>query len=198
MGLRVYTVHLPPLLSGNTTPALISEGFSWGAFLLGVIWTLWHRLWIESAALLALFLAVGVITDFIALSEPIEAAILLAIRVLIGCSGNDWRRESLHQRGYRDGGVVVGRGGEDALRRYLDLRGFDQGKFPAAPPPYRETAALYPAASYQAVSATRPAASTAQPPTAADPRAQAKDQPAQQGSSFGHPDNALRDYRPRR
>lgn len=197
MGLRVYTVHLPPLLSGNTTPVLISEGFSWGAFLLGVIWTLWHRLWIESAALLTLFLAVGVIADFIALSEPIEAAILLAISALIGCGGNDWRRESLHQRGFRDAGVVVGRGSEDALRRYLDLRGFDQGRSPAATPPYRQTAALYPAAAYQAVPASGHAAPTAQPLTS-EQRIHPTDQQAQHGPSFGHPDNALRDYRPQR
>ena len=197
MDLRVYTVHLPPLLSGNTTPVLITEGYSWGAFLLGVIWTLWHRLWIESAALLALFLAVAVIADFIALSEPIEAAIILAISVLIGCSGNDWRRQSLHQRGFRDAGVVVGRGEEDALRRYLDLRGFDQGKSHAVPPPYRETAALYPASSYQAALARGLTAPTAQAQTP-EQRTHAKDQQPQQGPSFGHPDNALRDYRPQR
>ena len=196
MGLRVYSVHMPPLLSGNTTPVLIAEGFSWGAFLLGVIWTLWHRLWIESAALLALFLAVGVIADFIALSEPIEAAILLAISGLIGCGGNDWRRESLHQRGFRDVGVVVGRSGEDALRRCLDLRGIDQGKPHAAPLPYREAAALYPAATYQTASAGA-MTPMAQAQTA-EQRAHPQDQQPQHGPSFGHPNNALRDYRPQR
>ena len=196
MGLRVYTVHLPPLLSGNTNPMLIAEGFSWGAFLLGVIWALWHRLWIEAAALLALFLAVGVIADFIVLSEPIEAAILLAISVLIGCGGHDWRRQSLHQRGFRDAGVVVGRSGEDALRRYLDLRGLGQGKSQAQPSPYRETAALYPATSYQTALAGA-LTPMAQAPTA-EQRAQSKDQQPQHGSSFGHPNNALRDYRPQR
>src|SRR5689334_3386232 len=102
MGLRLYTVHLPPPSSDDTTPVLIKEGFSWGAFFFNVIWTLWYRLWIESAALLALFLALGVVSDFISLSDSVETAILLAVAVLIGFGGNDWRRESYRRRGYRD------------------------------------------------------------------------------------------------
>lgn len=223
MGLRVYTVHLPSFLSGDSTPVLVKEGFSWGAFFLGMIWALWHRLWIEAAALLALFLAVGVISDFIALSEPVESVVLLAIAVLVGCSGNDWRRESLRQRGYREAGVVAGRGAEDALWRYLDLRALDARKTPAASTLFQEPAALYAApVPHQTPSAFAavpppPAAAPAsdaggsiagwyagshQPPTAPERvPVPPKDQQVENspgGGGYDHPDNALRDYRPRR
>lgn len=143
MGLRVYTVHLPSPSSGESTPVLIREGFSWGAFILGIIWTLWHRLWIESAALLALFLAMDIIVDFISLSEQVETIVMVGIAVLIGCNGNDWRRASLRQRGYHEAGVVVGPGAEEALQRFLDLRAVVVRDMPALPKPPQETAALY-------------------------------------------------------
>lgn len=145
MGLRLYTVHLPPPSSDDTMPVLIKEGFSWGAFLFSVIWTLWHKLWIETAALLALSLALGVISDFIALSDSIETAILLAVAVLIGFGGNDWRRESFRRRGYRDAGVVSGPDPENALRRFLDLRAVDDQRPAPAPTVYQDPAALFPA-----------------------------------------------------
>jgi hypothetical protein len=122
MGLRVYTVHLPPPSSDDPTPVLVKEGFSWPGFFFGVIWALWHRLWIEAAALLALFIAAGVIFDVTELGEPVESLITFAIVLLVGFNGNDWRRASLRRRGYQDAGVVAGPDAENALRRFLDLR----------------------------------------------------------------------------
>ncbi len=122
MGLRVYTVHLPPPSSDDPTPALVKEGFSWLGLVFGVIWALWHRLWIEAAALLALFIAAGVIFDVTNLGEPVESLIMFAIALLIGFNGNDWRRQSLRRRGYQEAGVVAGPDADNALRRFLDLR----------------------------------------------------------------------------
>jgi len=198
MGLRVYTVHLPSLLSRDKTPVLIKEGFSWGGFLFGMIWALWHRLWIEAAALLALVLAVGVIADFIELSEPIEAAVMLTIAVLIGCSGNDWRRESLRQRGYHEIGVVVGSSMEEALRRFLDLRELEAQSHTVPRTPYQESAAHFaPAAPYQAAVVTPPPSVPVAPASAVG-TASLDQIPAAPSPGFGHADNALRDYRPRR
>jgi hypothetical protein len=122
MGLRVYTVHLPPPSSDDPTPVLVKEGFSWPGFFFGVIWALWHRLWIEAAALLALFIAAGVIFDVANLGEPVESLIMFAVALLVGFNGNDWRRESLRRRGYQEAGVVAGPDSDNALRRFLDLR----------------------------------------------------------------------------
>ncbi len=126
MGLRIYTVHLPTSslreVVRDAVPHLVKEGFSWPAFFLGVIWALWHRLWIEAAALIALFLAAGVILDSLEPGESIQLAVMIAIAVLIGASGNNWRRESLRRRGFVDAGVVAGPDTENALCRYLDLR----------------------------------------------------------------------------
>lgn len=187
MGLRLYTVHLPSSLSEDPTPVLIKEGFAWGAFILGVIWTLWHRLWIEAAALLALFLALGVIGDFVDLSEPVESAIMLAVTMLIGFGGNDWRRESLRRRGYHEAGVVSGPDAESALRRFLDLRAVDGQRASAAPASYQDPAALFPA----------PLPASAAPGAAGSIAGwyAGSYQPARPGDTT--PDNGPQDYRPR-
>jgi hypothetical protein len=135
MGLRVYTVHLPPPSSDDPTPVLVKEGFSWPGFFFGVIWALWHRLWIEAAALLALFIAAGVIFDVTNLGEPVESVIMFAVALLVGLNGNDWRRESLRRRGYQEAGVVAGPDSDNALRRFLDLRAVTvQATRPIYPP----------------------------------------------------------------
>lgn len=195
MALRLYTVHLPPPSADDNTPVLIKEGFAWGACIFGVLWALWHKLWIEAAALLALFLALGVISDFVDLTDPVETAIMLAIAVLIGFGGNDWRRESFRRRGYRDAGVVSGPDQENALRRFLDLRTADEQKAPPAAPVYQDPAALFPAplpASVPAAPGGAPAGSIAgwyassnyQPPGQQAP-----------DSGFGSPDNGSQDRR---
>lgn len=122
MGLRVYTAHLPPASSDDPMPALVKEGFSWPGFFFGVVWALWHRLWIEAAALLALFIAAGVAFDAAGIGEPFDSTVMFAIALLIGFNGNDWRRQSLRRRGYQEAGVVVGPDADTALRRFLDLR----------------------------------------------------------------------------
>lgn len=209
MGLRVYTAHLPPSSSDDPTPLLVKEGFAWAAFFFGVLWALWHRLWIEAAALLALFLALGVIADSVGLTDPIQSAIMLAIAVLIGFSGNDWRRESLRRRGYQEAGVVSGPDAENALRRYLDLRAVDAQRPPAGPPPYQDPAALFPAP----LPAPAPAgptpggtatgsiagwyASTYQPVNPGD-GTYPGNQPSDNGAAgHGHPGSGPQDHRPR-
>jgi hypothetical protein len=194
MGLRLYTVHLPPSASDDTTPVVIKEGFSWGAFIFGVIWTLWYRLWIEAAALLALFLAFGVIADFINLSEPVQSAILLAVAVLIGFAGNDWRRESLRRRGFLEAAVVSGPDPENALRRFLDLHAAES-RAVAAPAPYQDPAALFPAP----LPVTAPAAPGGATGSIAGWYASTYQPPGQLPSdtnhgNFGFPDNGAPDF----
>jgi hypothetical protein len=207
MGLRVYTAHLPPPSADDPTPVVIKEGFSWGAFIFGVIWALWYRLWIEAAALLALFLALGVIADFVSLSDGVESAVLLAVAVLIGFSGNDWRRESLRRRGFQEGGVASGPTSEDALRRFLDLRVAEAPKPAPTPASYQDPAALFPAPVAEPVPETPgPGGAAAgsiagwysssyQPPRATDPTYPGDPQP-ENAPGYGYTD-ARPDDRPR-
>jgi hypothetical protein len=118
--MRVYTVHIPPATRHQADPVLVKEGFSWPAFFFGPIWALAHRMWLVAVALVALDLIVSVALDATRISSVTEAVISLAIAVLVGAHGNDWRRRSLDRHGFRDAGVVAARNVDEALARYLD------------------------------------------------------------------------------
>ena len=117
--MRIYTAHIDPLSAAPDAGAvLLRDGFNWAAFLFGVLWGLWHRLWWVSVLLLAIELVAGAVAIFLA--DPILlAALQLAVAVFIGASANDWRRWTLRRRGRREVGVVVARNRDAAEHRFL-------------------------------------------------------------------------------
>jgi len=120
--MRVYTVHLR---SGSSQPdrdaVLVKEGFCWPALFIGVIWALWHRMWLTAA----LFFVATAVADTAASElglDPVRGvALSLAVALLIGWSANDLRRRSLARRGYEMTGIVAATGEDAALRRWFDL-----------------------------------------------------------------------------
>jgi hypothetical protein len=110
---RFWTAHI----RSGVAPILVREGFSWGALFFGPIWLVLHRAWLAAVlALVATILIVALAPDGAA------AALLIALIVLIGLSGNDLRRWSLDHRGYLLAQVVVARDELEALGRLLDRR----------------------------------------------------------------------------
>lgn len=118
--MRVYTVHVPPFSSREPDPILIKEGFSGPALLFGPLWSLASRLWLVTVALVVVLVALGVALDALAVDDLVETVVSLAVAILIGAHGNDWRRRALARRGYREAGVVAAHSIDEALARYLD------------------------------------------------------------------------------
>ncbi len=104
-------------LRRNAQPALVLEGFSWGAFFFGWIWVLAHRAWIVALLLLAATIIALLFTP--AAARPLVA---IGIAVLQGLFGNDLRRWSLERRGFALAQVVAARDEEGAMARLLDRR----------------------------------------------------------------------------
>lgn len=116
--MAVYVAMEPP---GRSTDAeatvFLRDGFAWLAFLFPPLWLLWHGLWIE--AVLA-FVAFGLLS---ALGEPfgfvaVAAALTLLLMLFIGLEGQALRIAALARRGWKQWGVVVADGVEDADARY--------------------------------------------------------------------------------
>jgi len=140
MSLRVYTVHTPPAPTKrwdalDPLPELVKEGFSWPAFFFGIVWALYHRLWLVAALLLLLTVGLGVAFEELRLNQISISLVFFAIAVLVGMFGNDWKRDALHRRGYRADGVVTAANLETALRRYLDLHAIGASMNQASPAP---------------------------------------------------------------
>lgn len=108
-----WTAHI----ATNREPVLLRDGFSFGAFLFGPLWLLWHRAWIPAALSFAAFVIVGALVH-----EPFEGFVRLGLMVLIGQTGNDLRAWSLERRGYLLAHVLTARSETDALARLLSNR----------------------------------------------------------------------------
>lgn len=111
--MRFWTAHIRT----GTAPVLVREGFSWGALLFGPLWLAVHRAWIAAV----LTLAASVLIVVLAPGDA-ATALLTALILLLGLSGNDLRRWSLDHRGYLLAQVVVARDELEALGRLLDRR----------------------------------------------------------------------------
>jgi hypothetical protein len=120
--MRVYTVHLKPSadLPGADT-VLVKEGFCWPAFFIGILWALWHRMWLTAILFILVLFAVEAAAQLLALDPRTSTALSLAAALLIGWGANDLRRRSLRQRGYETVGLVAATDEDAAARRWFDL-----------------------------------------------------------------------------
>jgi len=119
--LKIYTVHIKPGEEKPAQPLLfVREGFCWGGFLLGFLWTLYHRLWLPTLLNFLFWAAVMGIYGAGYLSDISNIVLQLAQMVFIGLEGNNWLRTGLARRGYITAGVVSGESLEVAQRRYFE------------------------------------------------------------------------------
>ena len=148
----VYTVHAPVMpqagIAATDRFAFVRDGFHVWAAVAGVLWLVWHRLWLALIGWVVLLLVV----DFgMAALEARGGAILLAnllLALLMGFEAPSLRRWTLSRRNWRQIDIVVADDEESAERRYFDrwtarqrALGNDQSAVDrGAPPPTRDIA----------------------------------------------------------
>jgi hypothetical protein len=130
--MRVWTVPTPPearrlaraarvaaasVEARLRLPMLVPEGFAWLAFLFGLPWLLWHRLWLEAAIYVG-----GLAMLVLLLPATALVPASLALQVLLGAHAQDLRRMALARRGYAEAHVVVAGDADRALARVLEAR----------------------------------------------------------------------------
>ncbi len=119
--MKLYAVHLRRHgLDPDRDVVLVKEGFSWPAFVLSVMWALWHRLWL-AAALFGLAHAVLGLGIYLARPDPVSQAVLsLGLAAIIGYLAADIRQHKLTRQGFAFAGIVGGADADQAYRRFLD------------------------------------------------------------------------------
>ena len=119
--MKFYSAHIRRHgLNPDRDLVLVKEGFSWPAFMFSILWALWHRLWLAAGVILLASGGLNLLAWAIRPDLATQAALSLGVGVIIGYIGNDLRRSKLTRQGFALGGVVAGKGGDEALRRYLD------------------------------------------------------------------------------
>lgn len=97
-----YEVYKHPTLGQE----VIKQGFSWPAFFLGWAWALYKKLWIIAGAFFVVFFIVSAVTGSIIgnrldVGEAIVSMMLYSLPMFImGYKGNEWRKDSMRQRGF--------------------------------------------------------------------------------------------------
>jgi hypothetical protein len=120
MAAKFYTVHFSPFGPGPDRDArFVKDGFSWAAFVFGPLWAFYHRLWFAGLILLAALAALAIVGEFFALDPLADAALGLAISLLIGFEGPDLLRKKLQARGMLERGVASGRSLAEAERDWF-------------------------------------------------------------------------------
>ncbi|RZK83737.1 MAG: DUF2628 domain-containing protein [Methylobacterium sp.] len=143
MRMRSYTLHLPidarPGESiGLDRAVLVPDGFAWPAFAFGVLWFLFHRLWIAALIVLAGFLALAGIGHLLGLPAGIATLVTLLTSWLVGLEASSLRRWTLARRGWPARDAVIAATPEEAearaLNRWLDSSAAaPRAPFPAGP-----------------------------------------------------------------
>lgn len=119
MSLKVYTVHLrQPARDAERDLVIVREGFSWGAFLVSVLWALWNRLWLVAIVLMALELLLPLVAGWAGLGAASGGILSIALAVLAGLFGNDLKRWTLEGRGYAEVALVAARSPDEAEQRF--------------------------------------------------------------------------------
>lgn len=137
MGMHSYTFHVPPdAVPGEATgldrAVLVRDGFAWPAFAFGVLWFLYHRLWIAALVVLVGLAALAGTGYALGLTPLAGAAVSGLAGWLIGLEASSLRRWTLTRRGRPTRDAVIARDAPEAEARLI-ARWLD-GAIAASPP----------------------------------------------------------------
>lgn len=143
--MSVFTVHQPPLRTGEALPdsehfVFVRDGFSFWAFIVSWLWMLWHQMWLVFVGYVVGVAAIMAALSLLGASHAAMVVVGLLISILVGLEASTLRRFSLRRQGWNNVGIVCGDNLEDAERRFfaawLSGKSAQQpASVAAAPPP---------------------------------------------------------------
>ena len=117
--MRIYTVHVSKDLVSNIVS--IKEGFNWVAFMFSLHWAAFNRLWLM---VLGIVLASAFLAWFLfALGGGggVQTIAFLGLAKIIGWTANDFKRQNLAERGFKEVAILLADGKETAIARYVAI-----------------------------------------------------------------------------
>jgi hypothetical protein len=121
----VYTVHAPLAASREAVAAtdefeFVRDGFHFWAFVAGLIWLAWHRLWLALLGYVVLSIVAEVALSMLSAGAGTRMAVMLLFALLMGFEAASLRRWTLSRRKWRQLDIVVADDEETAERRFFD------------------------------------------------------------------------------
>ncbi len=119
MSTKIYTAHVNDAAADPADAlVLVREGFSVAAFLIGLPWLLYRRLWFAAACYIGLWVALGMWTMVLGMHPVTAMCIQLFLQLMLGFHARDLERLKLSRRGWRFAGIVVAENDLAAEQRY--------------------------------------------------------------------------------
>jgi hypothetical protein len=120
----VYTVHAPAASSVDFRATdrfvFVRDGFHVWAALLGVVWLVWHRLWLALIGWIVLMTAIDVALVKLGVTGATVLAVDGLLALLLGFEAASLERWTLSRRKWRQLDIVVADDEEGAERRFFD------------------------------------------------------------------------------
>ncbi|MDB5620457.1 DUF2628 domain-containing protein [Tardiphaga sp.] len=125
----VYTIHAPRARIHHQGPeALVApdqfqfvrDGFHFWAFAAGLIWLIWHRLWLALLGYLVLSVVGEVGLSMLSAGPGTRLVVMLLFALLMGFEAASLRRWTLSRRKWHQIDLVVADDEESAERRFFD------------------------------------------------------------------------------
>lgn len=124
---------------------VVREGFSSAALIFTVFWTLWHRMWIATAVLIALLAGISLAVTLLGLNPILATALEAALGLILGLEAANLRVMSWQRSGYRLAGLVEASNQEAAELKYFMTRKrpLVSARAPVLPPASHDTLGLF-------------------------------------------------------
>ena len=122
--MKLFTVHEPPLTSGNQIDRALSlifikYGFSWGAFFFSPLYFIFKKQWfVPFIYFLALSFLLSCATYF-KFDKDLTALCFICFYVLFSFEASSLQRYWLRLRGWREIGSVTGHNKDECERNYF-------------------------------------------------------------------------------
>ncbi len=123
--MRVYTVHAPSAgVATIDVPidrfVFVRDGFHFWAMVGGVLWFLYHRLWLVAIGYVVVTLGLSFALAKLHVGSGTVFWVFALIALLMGFEAASLRRWTLSRRKWRQLDVVVARDEQEAERRFFD------------------------------------------------------------------------------
>jgi hypothetical protein len=145
----VYTIHAPRHVGLETSAGadrfvFVRDGFHFWAFVAGLVWLVWHRLWWALFGYIAISIVGEVVLSALGAGAGTRFTVMLLFALLMGFEAASLRRWTLSRGNWRQVDVIVGDNRDAAERRFFDRWSAARGtgvNYPAdRPAPPRGTA----------------------------------------------------------
>lgn len=123
--MRVWTLHEPPAEAGLSRDeradrvVVVKDGFAWWGLVFGILWLLFHRLWLATLIYLVVSFALAALVYFVPLDEDWASWLLLLPSIWVALEGNDMRRRKLAWKGFTQAAAVLAKSRVEAEQRFF-------------------------------------------------------------------------------